>query len=192
MSGLVSIYNLHQFTDDNNRKTLQKIDSEGGSGVVISHTHYEIHEGNAYSFTAKKVDLADSAEYAITMTLPAGGVMHFKNLDPWMNNARGEIDLVSAPTSFSGGKAVSIFNHNRTVTATTGAVVKESATFAGGTVIDTTFLGGGGANVAAKAGGQNNTDIEWILNSATTYVLNMKNFSGAAATMTLKAFGYKE
>ena len=100
--------------------------------------------------------------------------------------------MISAPTSFSGGKAVSVFNRNRTVSDTAGVTIKESATFAGGTVIDTVFIGGGGANVASRNGGQNNINIEWVLNSATTYVFNMKNLSGAAATMALRAFGYKE
>ena len=190
-STITSIHDLHEFADDKNRKTPFLIDPVTGSVVTIGYTHHEAHEGKLYSFNARVSGLSDGGEYKVRVTTPAGSSFHFKEVSAWMNNAQGIIELIEAPIA-SGGVAVTVFNRNRTVSATSGITVAQSATSTGGTIIDNLYFGGGGANVASKVGGDNTTEIEWIFNSSTTYVLNMINLSGAAATMTVRTTGYKE
>jgi hypothetical protein len=190
-STINSVHDLHQFVDDSNRKTPFLIDSITGSVVTIGYTHHEIHDGNTYAFRAKVTNLADNGEYKTRIVIPAGMTFHLKEIDPWIDNAHGEIELIEGPTA-SGGAAVTVYNRNRVSTATSGITVAQSATSTGGIIPDVITFGGGGANVASKAGGYNTLGMEWILNSSTVYVMNMKNLSGASATISLRATGYKE
>ena len=191
-STITSIHDLHKFVDGKNRKTPFPVDSITGSLVTIGYTHHEIHEQNGYSFFVKNYSVANSGTYAITIEVPTGMTFHLKQLDPWINNAHGEIDFIQAPSSYSGGTTVVAYNRHTGSSATSGITIKRSATFAGGTIKDTLTFGGGGANVASRTGGPNNTEIEWILNSATVFVLNERNLSGTSATISFRATGYKE
>ena len=172
---------------------------------VITTDHASIHDGWGYSIYATFTAVADGDTRNLVITTPATTVdrpyVHLKYFDAWIGNASGTLQIYEDPYDVTGGTPVDVINHRRTGTPpTSDSTVVHTATVTLDNVspahtaklLPTLRFGGGGTGPQGRAGGDRSTDIEWVLEPETKYVIQITNTSGAAADIGFWAFWYEE
>ena len=166
---------------------------------VINSDHEAIHLKYGYSLSRYAEGVADDAFLYVelkTPTVASGKIVHLKVWRPWGEGGLNSMEVVEAPTFTTGSTSIiaNIQNRNRygDDVATAMQLAKSDPTsISVGTVIDGPVLfGGGGAG--GGSGGSLSNDQELVLEQNTTYIIRLKNLSGAAKAMGIWLFWYEE
>lgn len=164
---------------------------------VINTDHEAIHLKFGYSLAAYAESIADDAFLYVELKTPASGkTIHLKAWRPWGEGGLNSMEVVEAPTLTTGSTSIkaNIQNRNRygaDVATTIQSAKSDPTSISAGTVIDGPVLfGGGGAG--GGSGGSLSNDQELVLEANTTYLVRLKNLSGAAKAMGIWLFWYEE
>jgi hypothetical protein len=152
----------------------------GASGnPVADEPHSRIHQGKMFSACHLVEGVANDASILLAITTPADDYPHLSVFPSCSGLA---YFTIFEDVLFSGGSVVPVFNHKR-----------YSDNEFGGTVIHTPTVLTVGAQLAEflMPGGERNSAVgsapdfglEWILNNSTTYLMQLTNKSGQAASL---------
>jgi len=162
-------------------------DSITGSINVVDYEHHEIHSGSYFRAGFQK-DIASGGTATFAITTPdTTKWLHFR---PAVDTElEATIMLYENPTSITGGSAVTPRNANRNSINTSGASCVSDCTYnaTGAIVLGNQVLGS-----KKDAGGNGESQFEWVLKQNTIYLLVVINdATGATNECNIKCQWYE-
>lgn len=158
--------------------------------VYITWEHARIHEGKSWNASVLWGDGNEVADNAsVYMLAQVGSAAHA--IYDVASGGNCEVHLYQNPTFSDQGTLISSFNKNPNSTETTGMVLSHTPTFSDkGTQLPSRLLPGGVK--AAGSGGQDGSfNREIILKGGDTYMMEVKNFSGAIQPVSIAVEWYE-
>lgn len=144
------------------------IDSIANARVGIDYPHSRIHSGNHFICSYSK-SLSAGSVLAVAITTPTSGTGYIHYTATLEANLSGTW-VISESASVSGGSALTVFNNDRSSAATSGTTIVGTPTVTTyGTSLETHIVGTN--SVTSPAGGLSIQRGEYILATATTYVV---------------------
>lgn len=125
------------------------------------------------------------------LTIPAGVVVHFKNVETFTDGTKKTIKLIENPTFTTGDVDVPAYNRKRdnAIVASEVSIYSNPTSISGGTTLREFTLGSGSAQIGA---GGVPSDKEWLLYGAGTWIIQLTNNDATAAIMFIDADYYEE
>jgi hypothetical protein len=174
--------------------TLPSAQLEGVTNGIrsIMTDHEQIHLGNGYVLSHFG-SVASSGELLIQLDVPANDYVHLKKWSLWTDSPIAKLEIVEAPTLTDGTTAINIVNKRRVGTpdASLCSAFSDPTAISGGTILETTYVGGGGTG-GFKSGGTNSVEDEYVLNPSTTYLFRVTNLDSSARTCAIHMLWYEE
>jgi len=153
---------------------------------VMQFDHIYTHAGRIFisshlwPSTAKLADAA-TAEYLIQV----GANSHAHTVIQISAEGSVELTLLEGPTFSAAGTGMTQFNSNRTSVNTSDTTITHTPTVSvDGTQLNSKLLPGGSG--PHSAGGSGSFDHEWIFENDTDYLIQIKNVSGGAASISIE------
>jgi hypothetical protein len=174
------------------------LDRWTGAPRWITSDHSNLHEGEAFTVSFVKDEIASEGVYYVALTTcpPADGYIHFKNVQFWTNSAKIDINLYKGgtTTTVTGGTEVvpSCRNDTDGVSACSSFVHGATVDLGNAVWREVNRFGSGGRVVAASGSGQVGIDIEWVFDANTTYVWKIENLDTSAKDIWFWAYWYEE
>lgn len=166
-------------------------DETTGALLTIDTIHHEVHEGEMFAAEYSQASLANGGTVQLMFTTGAKEAH-----TSWAVMAGGQMTVyLYEAIAGSAGTAVPVYNMNRTSAGAPTAVVVHTPTVTnlGGTVA---LVNGriipGGNSPSTSVGGGARENVEWILGTATKYLLRVVNSSGGAAAVNAFINWYEE
>lgn len=176
---------------NNSTGSSSKRDSVTGTDITISYAHHEIHAGSTYHISYHDESLGGGGTIEFILTVSSTKVGHL--IIDASNGAEALFEIYEAPTSVSGGTALSERNKNR-VTGDGGntitAVRDPTSIGSDGALLDDSIIQGGSGFFAT--GGSSSERNEWVLATNTTYLIRLTNLAGTSQPAHLRAEWYEE
>ncbi|RKY06848.1 MAG: hypothetical protein DRP56_06705 [Planctomycetota bacterium] len=179
---------LFTTTNPGQIQVIEPTDDITGAVKMIDIVHSEIHEGEYFTVAFADESVADDGFIRLRFTTGATKYPHFSFVATMGGDARAK--LIENVTISAGGTTVTAINNKRTSSETAEVVVRHTATYTGGTIIDDFIIPGGTNNRAA--GGKTREVEEWLLKQSTEYILEIRNISGVTNPGCLIAGWYEE
>ena len=164
---------------------------------LIDTDHYYIHEGQKYSYS-EKFTLGTEETKVISFTTPStasGLEIHFRNDITSTSADKVTIELYEEDIITGGSDKLSnLYNYKRNSSETTNMQLFKSGTTQSipGTVILTSFIGGGTNAGSNKAGATTDQKEERVLKVNTTYSLKYTNDSSGDNVINTIITWYEE
>lgn len=177
-----------------NRKNPDGLLDPSGSGFVMSHEHYQIHQSNGWDFSRTELGVILNGEVMVQIK-SATKILHLKELRIYGDSASARFELLEAPTFTTGTTAIVMPNRRRSggAPAPTGVTAFSDPTGVSiGTGVELkNRLFGGGAGVGQTAfAGTDQTDREWELAVGITYIIRVTNLEANARGFSIDGFFY--
>lgn len=151
-------------------------DPTSGRPIVVDPFHAELNSGDMWSI------------YQVNPALATGGIMYYEirvspdyeadveGFEIFCTDLYVEVALIEDPTLTTGATAITPRNLKRASSKVANTVYKSNPTgISGGTIIDLFYVGGGTGVGATKSGGQLHSQLGWLLNPDTNYLLRLTN-----------------
>jgi len=160
-----------------------KVDTDGGVYTgIIDVLHQAVHIKKMHTLSYTKLNVADGGTLKVAITAGANTDIHIRLA--WVSEGKSRLITYSGST-FSGGTSKVPFNR----------IVGESSNMEGVILIDPTvtvngtqrgndFIGGGGAT-AQRFGGTGSSDIETVIKSSQTLLIEITNLRGSASDINI-------
>lgn len=166
------------------------IDSVSHVLTVIPIEHMEIHANQMFAWS-EKFSIAEAGVANLVLTTPAVGYVHFKPPRIDSNGPDITVELVEGQAT-TVGTARTPLNRNRNSSVTSDSTLVSGATLgAGGSTIDTMFIGGGTGVGGTKTGAQTSNENEWVLLQNTKYVVKITNGGSGTAIVCIGLLWYE-
>ena len=163
-----------------------------GGRMVVDSNHAQVHGGNAFSMYHEALALAAAAKAYVEITVPADTYVHFQAAS-FFSTGYAQLRLVELAGPSTGGTGITPINRHRIINDTSVLTVKHGVTPAADDVVmDTLRVGKAGVGASGRIGGATGDDTEWVLNPATSYLLEITNNDSAAIDTTVRGFWYEE
>lgn len=144
-------------------------------------------------YAAHKASIGAGGTLKFTLKTPATKYIHFR---PSFISSSGDkltMTMTEAPTSVSGGAAVTAYNRNRVSSTAATVAIKQGVTLTeSAVVVDTTYLGGGTGVGTSRSGSETGEVNEIVLKQNTVYSITLLNESSAANVAFIKMLWYEE
>jgi hypothetical protein len=179
----------------NKRSLIEAIDFLTNSLKIVDNDHEYIHRGKLFIYN-EKFDLATTASKTFAFTTPATLLdIHYRPEIITTSADKVLTELIEAPTISAAGtnKKASVFNANRKSSLNTAMQTFASgSTIANGTVIHTSFVGGGTGVGATTSGSATGVKNELVLANNTIYAVKVTNSSSNTNTIHIQMQWYEE
>lgn len=163
-----------------------KADPFSGSLSFMESEHVRIHAGDGFGLSGLITGLASAATFYLYINPSIA--THWRDYSLKADGGPVQIELFENPTVTADGSLLTSYNRNRfsTHTASVDIYSGPTVTLDGTRIyIDALYTTG------AKGGETEGVPLEWILNSARTYLLKITNNDANATDMVYQFFWYE-
>ena len=168
------------------------LETTTGALRSIDNDHAYIHEGKLFSATHKVTLTAGSSIYISFTTPNTDKVVHYRPAS-LTTSADNVTTLFFEGGTFTGGSTLATVNRNRKSLTTAEVLINTGVTSTlDGTLLYTSFLGGGVGVGQSRGGGELAENQEWVLKKNTVYLIKLTNGSSSSNTLCLGVRWYEE
>lgn len=148
--------------------------------------HHEVHEGEMWQANVNSTSLANDKWLALATNGAIGMQAHFTFAGELDGTALLEL-IEGATYSTTGTTTASTvaYNMHRGKSPSTYAIIKNSSSVTGGTIVATEIIPGGKVGVASPGAAGTRPGLEWITDPTKTYIVRLTNKAGAAKAANL-------
>jgi hypothetical protein len=158
----------------------------------ITTDHEYIHEGGFFEVGHRFTMNAAGTAFLLLKT-PAVKYVHYRNEKISTSGDKLTVELFEGPTITLAGTAITPVNHRRIHLVASDMVVQHTPTVgAEGTLLATSYLGGGTGQGQARAGDILTEQNEWVLKRGTDYLIKLTNGSAAQNIVQINPIWYEE
>lgn len=183
---------LVSLTDRNDNTKNVSVDATINALNVIDDFHHEIHEGEVFDFSHFFPAVADGATVAVAFRAHSGVTPHIRsNISVGADSVYKFFETAAGALSGSGTTDTPVARNRTNIkeSSVSGFVTPTVTTYSGTTLLTEFIPGGTGPFSGGGTGGE--AVNEWCIASGTTYIVAIRNISGGASDINIRAQWYE-